>query len=91
MALVNESASEFDFELQRLSETVHGRFPEQCDTLAAQRMDDRFGILNLRCWACRLARCWEERNSHVDRQTDDMAEQIRPSERKRGRHKIKPK
>jgi hypothetical protein len=57
MALVNESANEFDFELQRLSETVHRRFPEQSDTLATQRIHDRTGILDFRCWASLCLYC----------------------------------
>ena len=70
MTLVNESPDEFDFEFQGLAETMHRRFPEQCDTLAAQRMHDLIGISDLRWWRCRLARCRHERDSHADRRKD---------------------
>lgn len=52
MTLFDQPANEFGFELQRLSEAVYWRFTQQCDTLAAQRMHDRFGILDLYCRSC---------------------------------------
>lgn len=89
MALVNESSNEFDFELQRLSGPVHRRYPEQCDTLAAHRMEDRIGVLNFLCRACRLALCGHKCNSHADRQRGDMKQQMQPSEREHSKHDIK--
>jgi hypothetical protein len=48
VALVNQPLNEFNFELQRLSETLHRRLPKQCDTLGAQLMHDRTEVSDLR-------------------------------------------